>query len=130
MHCSNDICTVNYFLLIVRYSLCTPQLRNYMKTKRYFSTNSYIVFCFITNSQLLQFCHNAKEWLSADKDHVIAVHCKGGKGTDWIKPGLLLTKIFFYSWGLQNLDLETIAISFYCYIADDFLLLAGMCRGA
>eukprot|EP00112_Aurelia_sp_Birch-Aquarium-sp1_P024593 Seg784.6_Seg784.1 transcript_id=Seg784.6_Seg784.1/GoldUCD/mRNA.D3Y31 product="Phosphatidylinositol 3 4 5-trisphosphate 3-phosphatase TPTE2" protein_id=Seg784.6_Seg784.1/GoldUCD/D3Y31 len=31
-------------------------------------------------SQLLQFCHNAKEWLSANRDHIIVVHCKGGKG--------------------------------------------------
>lgn len=31
-------------------------------------------------SQLLQFCHGVKEWLSAHSENVIAVHCKGGKG--------------------------------------------------
>ena len=29
---------------------------------------------------MLRFAKNAREWLEADQDNVIAVHCKGGKG--------------------------------------------------
>eukprot|EP00794_Sanderia_malayensis_P007596 gene7596-8436_t len=31
-------------------------------------------------TKLLDFCYNAKEWLNADEQNIIAVHCKGGKG--------------------------------------------------
>ncbi|XP_065058372.1 phosphatidylinositol 3,4,5-trisphosphate 3-phosphatase TPTE2-like [Rhopilema esculentum] len=44
-------------------------------------------------SKLLEFCHNAKNWMSADKDHVIAVHCKGGKG----RTGTCISSWLLYS---------------------------------
>ena len=31
-------------------------------------------------SEMVRFSENVKEWLSKDKDNVIVVHCKGGKG--------------------------------------------------
>ncbi|KAJ8314351.1 hypothetical protein KUTeg_008912, partial [Tegillarca granosa] len=31
-------------------------------------------------SDMIEFCKNVREWLSADEENVIAVHCKGGKG--------------------------------------------------
>ena len=30
--------------------------------------------------EMLDFTANAREWMSADKQNVIAIHCKGGKG--------------------------------------------------
>lgn len=29
---------------------------------------------------MVRFVKNVREWLNADKENVIAVHCKGGKG--------------------------------------------------
>ena len=29
---------------------------------------------------MLDFTANAREWMAADKQNVIAIHCKGGKG--------------------------------------------------
>lgn len=29
---------------------------------------------------MIRFVQNVREWLDSDKDNVIAVHCKGGKG--------------------------------------------------
>ncbi|KAK3099855.1 hypothetical protein FSP39_010806 [Pinctada imbricata] len=33
-----------------------------------------------TITDMIDFCKNVREWLSADDENVIAVHCKGGKG--------------------------------------------------
>ena len=31
-------------------------------------------------SDIVEYCKNVREWLDADPENVIAVHCKGGKG--------------------------------------------------
>jgi len=36
--------------------------------------------CPPTLEALLEFCHNAMTWLASDPSHVVAVHCKAGKG--------------------------------------------------
>ena len=45
-------------------------------------TSSQSSFDFLFHfSQLLYFTHNVREWLDRDPENVVAVHCKGGKGT-------------------------------------------------
>ena len=32
--------------------------------------------------QLVEFCYDVREWLNSDPENIVAMHCKGGKGTD------------------------------------------------
>ena len=32
--------------------------------------------------QLVDFCYDVREWLNSDPENIVAMHCKGGKGTD------------------------------------------------
>lgn len=54
------------------------------------------------------FCREAKEWLEADDKHVIAVHCKAGKGRTGVMICALLIYINFYPSPRQILDYYSI----------------------
>ena len=55
-------------------------------------------------SEMLRFAQSVKEWLSADAENVIVVHCKGGKGRTGTMICVWLVESGVFSTATQSLD--------------------------
>ncbi|KAJ1482105.1 hypothetical protein T484DRAFT_1624682, partial [Baffinella frigidus] len=92
----NDIQNVARYLNLKHYgkyrvyNLCEEHEGNYHPALLYYQVRSCtklpISIYWKGGFTIMLFCHSAVEFMALDKQHVIAIHCKGGKGRTGVLP--------------------------------------------
>merc|ERR1719506_3574566 len=75
------------------YNLCIEpkyQYNGFPDNTEYFPCPDH---CPLSLPMMLSFCRNAEDWLKADPENVVLVHCKAGKG----RSGTFICALLVYS---------------------------------